>query len=76
MDCEGTKNLVAAAQQAGVKKFVHVTSIGCDDPLFPLNAFFGVLFWKKQVGVGVRGVKRWPKCLGVLRKSTATWQPT
>jgi len=24
----------------GVKKFVHVTSIGCDDPLFPLNAYW------------------------------------
>lgn len=25
-----------------------VTSIGCDDPLFPLNLFWGVLLWKKQ----------------------------
>lgn len=32
----------------GVTKFVLVTSIGCDDPLFPLNALWGVLFWKKQ----------------------------
>lgn len=35
-----------------MKKFVLVTSIGCDDPLFPLNAYWGVLFWKKQVGGG------------------------
>jgi hypothetical protein len=32
-----------------IKKFVLVTSIGCDDPLFPLNALWGVLLWKKQV---------------------------
>ncbi|KAI7842437.1 hypothetical protein COHA_004076 [Chlorella ohadii] len=54
VDCEGTKNLVAAAQQQGVKKFVHVTSIGCDDPLFPLNAYWGVLFWKKQGEVALQ----------------------
>ena len=39
---QGTKNLVAAAVQAKVKKFVLVTSIGVDDTLFPLNLFFGV----------------------------------
>ena len=39
---QGTRNLVAAALQAKVKKFVLVTSIGTDDPLFPLNLFFGV----------------------------------
>lgn len=39
---QGTRNLVAAAQQAKVKKFVLVTSIGTDDPLFPLNLLFGV----------------------------------
>lgn len=41
-----------APPRQGVKKFVLVTSIGCDDPLFPLNAYWGVLFWKKQVGRG------------------------
>ncbi|KAL4425039.1 hypothetical protein ABPG77_001817 [Micractinium sp. CCAP 211/92] len=54
VDCEGTKNLVAVAQQQGVKKFVLVTSIGCDDPLFPLNAYWGVLFWKKQGEVALQ----------------------
>lgn len=48
VDYRGTENLVAAAQKAKVKKFVLVTSIGVDDVLFPLNLFFGVLFWKKQ----------------------------
>jgi hypothetical protein len=32
----------------GVKKVVLVTSIGTDDPLFPLNLLWGVLLWKKQ----------------------------
>lgn len=31
---------VFLAHAQGVKKFVHVTSIGCDDPLFPLNAYW------------------------------------
>jgi len=49
VDYQGTQNLVAAAKQAGtVKKIVYVSSIGADDILFPLNAFWGVLFWKKQ----------------------------
>lgn len=54
VDCEGTKNLVAAAAQKGVSKFVLVTSIGCDDPLFPLNLYWGVLFWKKQGEVALQ----------------------
>jgi uncharacterized protein YbjT (DUF2867 family) len=45
----GTANLVAAAERAGgVQRFVLVSSIGADDPLFPLNLFFGVLLMKKQ----------------------------
>lgn len=48
VDYEGNANLVAAAKSVGMKKFVLVTSIGCDDILFPLNALWGVLFWKKQ----------------------------
>lgn len=48
VDYQGTRNLVAAAVQAKVKRFVLVTSIGTDDPLFPLNLLFGVLFWKKR----------------------------
>ena len=39
---QGTLNLVAAAQQQGVKKIVLVSSIGTDDAFFPLNLFFGV----------------------------------
>lgn len=54
VDCEGNRNLVAAAQQQGVSKFVLVTSIGVDDPLFPLNVLWGVLFWKKQGEVGLQ----------------------
>lgn len=49
VDYSGTLNLVTASKRAGVKKFVLVTSIGTDDPLFnPLNLFWGVLFWKKR----------------------------
>lgn len=47
-DYIGTCNLVAAAKNAGVRKFVFVTSIGADEILFPLNLAWGVLFWKKQ----------------------------
>ena len=39
---QGTMNLLAAAQQAGVKKIVLISSIGTDDVFFPLNLLFGV----------------------------------
>ena len=46
-NCAGLHNLSSVAAlhlffflPQGVKKFVLVTSIGCDDPLFPLNAFW------------------------------------
>lgn len=42
------RNLVAAARQAQVRRFVLVTSIGADELLNPLNLFWGVLFWKKR----------------------------
>lgn len=45
---QGTLNLIAAAKQRGIKRFVLVTSIGADDLLNPLNLFWGVLFWKKR----------------------------
>eukprot|EP00238_Polyblepharides_amylifera_P006301 CAMPEP_0196579088 /NCGR_PEP_ID=MMETSP1081-20130531/17634_1 /TAXON_ID=36882 /ORGANISM="Pyramimonas amylifera, Strain CCMP720" /LENGTH=277 /DNA_ID=CAMNT_0041898547 /DNA_START=348 /DNA_END=1181 /DNA_ORIENTATION=+ len=48
VDFQGTSNLVTAAKQANVKKFVYVTSIGADDILYPLNLLWGVLFWKKR----------------------------
>lgn len=54
VDFQGTQNLVAAAQQCGIKKFVFVSSIGADDILFPLNAYFGILFWKKQGELAVQ----------------------
>ena len=54
VDYQGTENLVAAAKQAGVKKFIYVSSIGADDIFFPLNAFGLVLFWKKQAELAVQ----------------------
>ncbi|KAK9807122.1 hypothetical protein WJX73_007743 [Symbiochloris irregularis] len=48
VDYQGTLNLLAAAQQAGVTKLVLISSIGVDDVFFPLNLFFGVVFWKKR----------------------------
>lgn len=45
VDYQGTKNLVVAAARARVRHFVFVTSIGTDDIFFPLNLFWGVLFW-------------------------------
>lgn len=48
VDYEGTKNIVAAAKAAGVKHVVLVTSLGVSQILFPLNLFWGILFWKKQ----------------------------
>ncbi len=45
---QGTCNLVALAQRRGFKHVVLITSIGADDLLNPLNAFWGVLFWKKR----------------------------
>jgi len=48
VDFQGTSNLVALARQRALRKFVHVTSIGTDDMLAPLNLFWGILFWKKR----------------------------
>jgi len=49
VDYNGTCNIVAAAKKKGtIKHIVLVTSIGVDDILFPLNLFWGVLFWKKR----------------------------
>ncbi|KPQ37542.1 MAG: NADH(P)-binding [Phormidesmis priestleyi Ana] len=48
VDYEGTKNLVDAAQQAGIEQMVMVSSL-CVSRLFhPLNLFWGVLYWKQQ----------------------------
>jgi uncharacterized protein YbjT (DUF2867 family) len=49
VDYNGVCNILAAAKKKGnVKHIVLVTSIGVDDILFPLNLFWGVLFWKKR----------------------------
>ena len=43
---EGVVNLVAAAKNSGkVKKIVFVTSLGVSLLLYPLNIFYGLLFW-------------------------------
>lgn len=48
VDFQGVENLVAAAKvQGNIKKIVMVSSIGADDPLFPLNLFGLVLVMKK-----------------------------
>ncbi len=39
---QGTVNLVTIAKASGIKKIVLITSIGVDDPFFPLNLFGGV----------------------------------
>lgn len=48
VDYVGTGNLASAARNAGVNKFVFVSSIAADELLYPLNLAFGVLFWKKR----------------------------
>ena len=66
--------------QAKVKKFVLVTSIGTDDPLFPLNLLFGVrllLFVlhamsaahmlvdrRRQSLINESVANKWPQCGG------------
>ena len=39
---QGTVNLVEVARRAGVERVVLVSSIGADEPFFPLNLLFGV----------------------------------
>ncbi|NMF83225.1 SDR family oxidoreductase [Nodosilinea sp. P-1105] len=48
VDYEGTKNLVDAAQQAGIEQFVMVSSLCVSKFFHPLNLFWLVLYWKKQ----------------------------
>ena len=39
---QGTANLVEVAKRAGLERIVLVSSIGADEPFFPLNLLFGV----------------------------------
>ncbi len=48
VDYEGTKNLVDAAQAAGIQHFVFVSSLCVSRFFHPLNLFFLILVWKKQ----------------------------
>jgi uncharacterized protein YbjT (DUF2867 family) len=46
VDFEGIKNLVQAACQSGVQRFIHVSSIGVTHPEHPMNGFGHILSWK------------------------------
>jgi len=48
VDYEGTKNLVDAAQAAGIEHFVMVSSLCVSRFFHPLNLFWLILYWKKQ----------------------------
>ncbi|CAL5220361.1 g2361 [Coccomyxa viridis] len=48
VDYQGVANLVEVGKRAKVKQIVLVSSIGADEPFFPLNLLWGVLFWKKR----------------------------
>jgi uncharacterized protein YbjT (DUF2867 family) len=51
IDSEGAIKLVEAARDAGVKRFIMVTSLGTTKfgwPASALNLFWGVLYWKAQ----------------------------
>lgn len=45
---------MTAAKAKGYKKIVLVTSVGVDEPFFPLNLLWGVLFWKKRAEEAVQ----------------------
>jgi uncharacterized protein YbjT (DUF2867 family) len=49
VELNGNLNLFEAAKRAGCKRVVLVSSIGADDLVNPLNLFWGVLLFKKQV---------------------------
>lgn len=48
VDCEGSKNLVDAAKEAGIEHFVFVSSLCVSQLFHPLNLFWLILVWKKQ----------------------------
>ncbi|MEM9904238.1 MAG: SDR family oxidoreductase [Cyanobacteria bacterium P01_D01_bin.44] len=48
VDYEGTKNLVDVAKEAGIERFIIVSSLCVSKFFHPLNLFWLVLYWKKQ----------------------------
>lgn len=54
VDYQGTVNLVNAAKRQGIKKIVLVSSVGVEESFFPLNLFWGILFWKKRAEEAVQ----------------------
>ena len=48
VDFVGTRNLVDVAKEAGVGRFVIVSSLCVSKFFHPLNLFWLVLYWKKQ----------------------------
>lgn len=46
VDYEGVRNLILAARNAGVSRFILISSIGVTHPEHPLNSFGRVLDWK------------------------------
>lgn len=55
VDYEGVRNLAAAAESAGVVRFVLVSSMAVTQPNHPLNNFGQVLTWKLKGEDAVRG---------------------
>lgn len=51
VDCDGTKNLVDAAKDQGIDKFVMVSSLCVSQFFHPLNLFWLVLYWKLQAEI-------------------------
>jgi len=47
-EADGVANMAAAARDAGVRRFVLISSAGADDPLARLTFPGGVLAWKKR----------------------------
>jgi uncharacterized protein YbjT (DUF2867 family) len=48
VDYDGTVSLIDQARQAGVERFILVSSLCVSRILHPLNLFGGVLYWKKK----------------------------
>lgn len=48
VDYEGIRNLVRAAQQKGISRFILISSIAVTKPNHPMNCFGHVLEWKYQ----------------------------